>query len=191
MATYKAQALVMPNGDEIKYDESVFVAEYGATSWEEVNAAYEAGKALFCKWGDTVFTLLHMEGEFVFVKSGSYTRPWVSVSLASGGATDWTYGEYKNFAYPNTTVNPASGYYLTVASTTATISRSTITFGSSATQYLSNKGTWVNIPVTSVNGQTGAVSLTIPTVPTNVSAFNNDSGYLTLATLPIWDRGVI
>lgn len=64
--------------------------------------------------------------------------------------------------------------------------------------------------VTSVNGQTGAVSLTIPTVPTNVSAFNNDagyitsaalptkvsdltndSGYLTLATLPIWDGGVI
>ncbi len=34
-------------------------------------------------------------------------------------------------------------------------------------------------PVQSVNGQTGAVSLTIPTVPTNVSAFNNDAGYLT------------
>lgn len=45
--------------------------------------------------------------------------------------------------------------------------------------------------VTSVNGQTGAVVLTasdvnalpsstvIPTVPTNVSAFNNDAGYLT------------
>lgn len=25
--------------------------------------------------------------------------------------------------------------------------------------------------------------------PTNVSSFNNDSGYLTLATLPIWDGG--
>lgn len=36
-------------------------------------------------------------------------------------------------------------------------------------------------PVQSVNGQTGAVSLTIPTVPTNVSAFNNDAGYLTSA----------
>lgn len=34
-------------------------------------------------------------------------------------------------------------------------------------------------PVTSVNGQTGEVSLTIPTVPTNVSAFTNDAGYLT------------
>lgn len=45
-------------------------------------------------------------------------------------------------------------------------------------------------PVQSVNGQTGAVSLTIPTVPTNVSAFTNDSGYLTLSTLPIYSGGV-
>ena len=34
-------------------------------------------------------------------------------------------------------------------------------------------------PVTSVNGQTGVVTLSIPTVPTNVSAFTNDAGYLT------------
>lgn len=45
-------------------------------------------------------------------------------------------------------------------------------------------------PVQSVNGQTGVVSLTIPTVPTNVSAFTNDAGYLTLADLPIYDGGV-
>lgn len=31
---------------------------------------------------------------------------------------------------------------------------------------------------------------TIPTVPTNVSAFTNDSGYLTLSTLPIYDGTV-
>ena len=59
------------------------------------------------------------------------------------------------------------------------------------------------VPVQSVNGKTGAVvldaadvgalpsSTVIPTVPTNVSAFTNDSGYLTLATLPIYNGGVI
>ena len=31
---------------------------------------------------------------------------------------------------------------------------------------------------------------TIPTVPANVSAFTNDSGYLTLATLPVYDGTV-
>lgn len=45
-------------------------------------------------------------------------------------------------------------------------------------------------PVKSVNGQTGAVVLTIPTVPTNVSAFTNDAGYLTLTNLPIYNGGV-
>ena len=32
---------------------------------------------------------------------------------------------------------------------------------------------------------------TIPTVPTNVSAFTNDAGYLTLGTLPIYNGGVV
>ena len=48
-------------------------------------------------------------------------------------------------------------------------------------------------PVTSVNGQTGTVSLTIPTVPTNVSDFTNDAGYLTSytetdPTVPAWAK---
>lgn len=34
-------------------------------------------------------------------------------------------------------------------------------------------------PVTSVNSQTGDVTLNIPTVPSNVSAFTNDAGYTT------------
>lgn len=45
-------------------------------------------------------------------------------------------------------------------------------------------------PVQSVNGQTGAVTLSIPTVPSNVSAFTNDAGYITLADLPIYNGGV-
>lgn len=36
-----------------------------------------------------------------------------------------------------------------------------------------------------------AVKDAIPTVPTTVSSFTNDAGYLTLATLPIWDGSVI
>lgn len=40
-------------------------------------------------------------------------------------------------------------------------------------------------PVQSVNGQTGTVSLSIPTVPSNVSAFTNDAGYVTASTAPV------
>ena len=39
-------------------------------------------------------------------------------------------------------------------------------------------------PVSSVNGQTGAVTLSIPTVPTTVSSFTNDAGYITLSDIP-------
>ena len=35
-----------------------------------------------------------------------------------------------------------------------------------------------------------ALKSEIPTVPTNVSTFTNDSGYLTIATLPKYDGGV-
>lgn len=43
-------------------------------------------------------------------------------------------------------------------------------------------------PVSSVNGQTGVVEISIPTT---VSSFTNDAGYLTLATLPKYDGTVI
>lgn len=43
-------------------------------------------------------------------------------------------------------------------------------------------------PVSSVNGQTGAVTLAIPT---KVSDLTNDSGFLTLGTLPIYDGSVV
>ena len=33
-------------------------------------------------------------------------------------------------------------------------------------------------------------AVTIPTVPTNISSFSNDAGYLTLSTLPIYDGTV-
>ena len=39
-------------------------------------------------------------------------------------------------------------------------------------------------PVQSVNGQTGAVTLTIPTVPTKVSDLTNDAGYITGTQVP-------
>ena len=63
------------------------------------------------------------------------------------------------------------------------ISRSSITFdGSTTNQVLSKKGTWVNLPenaVTSVNGQTGAV-----TIDTGVTSFNGSTGAVTY-TAPV------
>jgi hypothetical protein len=48
-------------------------------------------------------------------------------------------------------------------------------------------------PVTSVNGKTGAVTVDVPTIPTKVSAFTNDAGYITGytetdPTVPSWAK---
>lgn len=56
--------------------------------------------------------------------------------------------------------------------------------------YVNASGAASAAPVQSVNGQTGVVTLSIPTVPSNVSAFTNDAGYITLADLPIYNGGV-
>ena len=65
--------------------------------------------------------------------------------------------------------------------------------------YVNASGAAAAAPVQSVNGQTGSVVLgagdvgALPdstVIPTKTSDLTNDSGYLTLATLPIWDGGV-
>lgn len=73
----------------------------------------------------------------------------------------------------------------------ATNHRFVCNYGGKEKSIACQSGTWIpngdltflttsyTAPVTSVNGQTGAVTLSIPTVPTNVSAFTNDAGYLT------------
>ena len=48
-------------------------------------------------------------------------------------------------------------------------------------QLTNDSGFLTSAPVTSVNGQTGAVNITIPTVPTKTSQLTNDSGFLTSA----------
>lgn len=46
------------------------------------------------------------------------------------------------------------------------------------------------VPVVGSNGSYLLNWTNLPTVPTNVSSFTNDAGYLTLATLPIYDGSV-
>lgn len=51
--------------------------------------------------------------------------------------------------------------------------------GSTTTQYLSKKGTWESVPVTSVNGQTGAVTISVP-----VTSVNNQTGDVVIDLSP-------
>lgn len=94
-----------------------------------------------------------------------------------------------------TSVNGKSGAVVLDASDVGALPNTTVipTVPSNVSSFTNDAGyiTSAGAPVQSVNGQTGAVTLTIPTVPTAVSSFTNDAGYLTLATLPVWNGGVI
>lgn len=60
--------------------------------------------------------------------------------------------------------------------------------GYATESWVQGQGYLKTAPVTSVNGQTGAVTVT---VPTKVSDLTNDSAFLTLADLPIYDGTVV
>lgn len=179
MATYKAKSLVMPNGDEFVQEENVFVAEYGVTTWAEVNAAYQAGKVMYCQrdmggWTQQLaFRNFDGDGNGFEFTAEKYDGSELYVAYIYEGYS-WDNATRKAHAYPYTSVSPSSTQYISVSTATGTLNRSTVQFGNSTTKYLSNKGTWENVP----------------TVPSNVSSFNNDAGYLTLSTLPIWDGSV-
>lgn len=72
-----------------------------------------------------------------------------------------------------------SGYLTSVPVTSVNTKTGAVVLTASDVNALPRNTTYVK----SINGQSGTVTLTIPTVPTNVSAFTNDSGYITSSAL--------
>lgn len=117
-------------------------------------------------------------GQVLTKTSGAdYDAAWQTPS--GGGAVDSVNGQTGVVvldaddvgALPDSTVIPSKTSDLTNDSGFLTSAVTSFNGQSGAVTY--------SAPVTSVNGQTGVVTLSIPTVPTNVSAFTNDAGYLT------------
>lgn len=108
-----------------------------------------------------------------------------------------THGNITNGGDITTTATIASGDRIVINDESASkITNSSITFGTSETTYLTNKGTWKtpDYPVTSVNTKTGAVSLTASDVgalpdstviPTTTSDLTNNSGFITSSDIPV------
>lgn len=91
---------------------------------------------------------------------------------------------------PVASVNGQTGSVVLTASDVGALSDDTV-IPTKTSDLTNDSGFITSVPVQSVNGKTGAVTLdaedvgalpdstVIPTVPTNVSAFQNDAGYLT------------
>lgn len=150
----------------------------------------------------------------VTVAGASYSDvPAVSLPKTGGGtatfydqdsltnvfaAKDHTHGNITNAgALQTSDITIASGDKLVVtdASDSNKVARTSIAFdGSTTTQALTKKGTWetflTSAPVSSVNGQTGAVSLTIPTITKTTATLSASSWNSTSKTQSVTVSGV-
>ena len=146
------------------------ILSYGSSTWQDFLDAYNANKVVYCR-------------------ASSNSNP------ASGSQTRLAF-----MAYVSNATNPANvefQYYRSMSSHTATQQ------GDEVYVYkLASTGTWtVTVRKASPNIVAGTglsrsysndtVTLSLDgTIPTKTSDLTNDSGYLTLSTLPIWDGSV-
>jgi hypothetical protein len=150
----------------------------------------------------------------VTVAGASYTDvPAVSLPKTGGGtatfydqdsltdvfaAKDHTHGNITNAgALQTSDITIASGDKLVVtdSSNSSKIARTSVSFdGSTTTTALTPKGTWETFlktaPVTSVNGSTGAVTLTIPTITKTTATLSSSSWNSTSHTQSVTVSGV-
>ena len=113
--------------------------------------------------------------------TGSYNDLADKPYIPSGVIVDQTFDPTSQNAQSGVAINGA-GFLTGITSSDVTTALGYIPYNSSNPNgYTSNVGT-----VTSVNNVqpvNGNVTITIPTVPTNVSAFTNDAGYITSSAL--------
>ena len=99
------------------------------------------------------------------------SKPTYTASEVGAATSSHTHGNITNGGDITTNATIASGDRIIINDESASkITNSSITFGSSTTQYLANNGTWQNIP----------------TVPTKTSDLTNDSGFITSESDPIF-----
>ena len=212
MATRPTYGLRLPDGNE--FEIPIFVAKFNSTRYADVLNAYNKGYAILCliyyNNAYRLATLYNYSGnQFTFrLFYEGLTCYYVTLNPSGSWGGMYSTGTYLGNISPNgdCTTNAAieSGDRIMINDESASrIRNSSITFGTDPDKYLANDGTWQEVPSGGEDNvqpdwnESDASSdafiknkPTIPTVPTKVSDLQNDSGFLTLATLPVYNGGV-
>ncbi len=173
---------------DAKQDDMVILS-YGNSTWNDFITAYNKNWVVYCR-----------------ASSNSNPATWSQTRLAfmayvnnETAPTEVEFQYYRSRADHNSAANQLDQvfvYKLTSASgwTWTVTERNTAAKATAWTwinlTYGSGNMTIANTWVTSVNSQTWDVTLTIPTVPTNVSDFVNDAWYITANDLPTIDTAM-
>ena len=167
-----------------------------AQTYSNSNLYYSSGLKSIAETEDDVSRITQTAGSIQLYVNDDDADETLTLSMSSSGIS----------------LQDSAGAGLTVSNNSETHLTNVVTptnNGDAANKkYVDDSISGISYPVTSVNGQTGAVSLSIPAAqvqsdwnassgmgvilnkPTNVSSFTNDAGYLTLSTLPSLDGSI-
>lgn len=173
---------------DAKQDDMVILS-YGNSTWNDFITAYNKNWVVYCR-----------------ASSNSNPATWSQTRLAfmayvnnETSPTEVEFQYYRSRSNHDSAANqldevyvyklvPANGWTWTVTQRN-TAAKATAWTWINLT-YGSGNMTIANTWVTSINSQTWDVTLTIPTVPTNVSDFVNDAWYITANDLPTIDASM-
>ena len=173
---------------DTKQDDMV-ILKYGISTWNDFITAYQKNWVVYCRASSQSNPATGTQWRLAFM---AYVNN-------ADNPTEVEFQYYRSRSDHNSAANqldevyvyklvPTSGWTWTVTqrNTAAKATAWTwinLTFGSGN---MTIANTWV----TSINSQTWDVTLTIPTVPTNVSDFVNDAWYITANDLPTIDTSM-
>lgn len=171
---------------------------WNGSAWEQLGTTVDlSGYALASSVPDSTSDLTNDSGFLTSSDLPSWsqasTKPSYTASEVGAATSSHVHGNITNGGDITGNVAIASGDRLVINDESASkINNSSITFGSSTTTFLANNGTWQTPSgvVTSVNGSTGAVTITaanIQAVPTTTSSatgsgtISHSSGNISIA----------
>lgn len=160
------------------YDGSAFIAEYGVTTYADVKDAYDEDATIICTVDDSGNTVICQLAYYDDANDIFYfAQPQGDGFYLPSIASDDTWGD---------------GYIQFASTDTATQLRNGL-MDALDKQKLDGIASGAEVNVQSdwnaISGD--AQILNKPSIPANTSDLVNDSGYLTLSTLPIYDGSVV
>lgn len=195
----------------------IYWATYGTTTAAEIDAELQAGHLVCLSYDNKVYTLVYQykatntytydfysfDGQNLYRKRCT-NNGWSNLSTLgfalSADIYDVYYAEYGEDTYSNVyaaySANKKIVCFYAGETQTEYIdltwfnSEEEVFFFSKVSEYTEIQATLNAQDVWTSTTKTYASASSIPTVPTNVSSFTNDAGYLTLSTLPIYNGGV-
>lgn len=134
--------------------DKVFIATYNQTTYSDTKTAYDAGKLIFGVWSDTacgklILPLTRFASGAFFQFESKYLGGRSEGRTLYLKPTGWTSESYYgDKVYRSATIESGDTFIIKDSNDSGVMKYTTLTFGTSTSQYLANDGTWQSVPTT-------------------------------------------